>query len=433
MTKRSYDTMAEANVESDAEAAMNDNDNNDDNNDDDDDEEEEEDDLQDGGADESNSADDEEEAAGNNTDEGDDGDDDDRNSRESARSAESDNEDLDSEADSSDDDDIPTPEQVEVEYTYPDDFQDREWADVVEAGHYFRVLIDGKTATMTEIPDKKFKRCKWLIELVFLNNTTEDINNRTKKNEQYLRRIGKDAFMHCRNLQRITNGFPLGLVELDEFAFYNCVSLRQEMTFPRKVRVVGTGCFIGCHGITRVVFDHLPTDPVTIQYAAFSSCTGLRSAMLPPNLPSIPQEGFCGCVALIHIPIPHYVREIKDDTFRGCTSLRSIQLSENMERIHLAAYMGCTSLETVTINSSTVQFERNCFEGCPVLTTIKLYPWVVPRLLGAMNNNFDDDDEIDDNEEIFGDNQRLKITEMSFCYNLVRQSQYQLARFRQQS
>ena len=382
--RRSYDTMAEAHVEPEAEAVIY------------------------GGANavEGNSDDEEEDASDDDDEEEEDDDiigiDDDDDS---------DNDDIiliDDDSDSDDvssaEEDIPTPDQVEVEFTYPDDFQNRMWEDVVDDGQYFRLIIDCNNASITEIPDEKFKCCQLLIELVFLNNTDDSLIN----NENYLRRIGKRAFGYCYNLQRITNGLPLGLVELDDYAFYLCDSLSQEITIPRKVRIVGKLCFRGCCCITSVVFDHLPTDPVVdIRQEAFHSCIRLRSATLPPNLPSIPSRCFFGCVLLINIPIPIHVREIEDDAFYNCISLRSIDLSENIDGIHLMAYIFCDNLETVTIKSSTVEFGENCFRSCRSLTTIKVYPWVLPRLFQAMSND------------------------SSFCYKLLRQSQYQLSRFRQ--
>ena len=317
--------------------------------------------------------------------------------------------------DSDSDDDIPTPDEVEVEYTFPDDFRDREWYEVMEDGRgpYFRLIIDCKNANITEIRDKQFQHCQWLIEVVCLNNTDDSMIN----NDNYLRRIGKHAFQFCLNLQRITNGLPLGLIELDDGAFGYCSSLSQEIVIPRKVQVVGIDCFIDCYCITSVVFDHLPTDSVNIGHFAFGTCTGLRSATLPPSLPSIPAYCFNGCVLLINIPIPIHVRGIGDCAFKGCLSLRSIDIFENIDRIHSGAYRGCTSLETVTIKSSTVQFGRHVFRSCPSLTTIKVYPWVLPRIFAAMSNN----DNVNDEES----------TNPNFCYKLLRQSQYQLSRFRQ--
>ena len=296
---------------------------------------------------------------------------------------------------------IPTPDEVELEYTYPDDFQDRAWQDVVEEGQYYRLNINCEA--VHDIPEDKFFDCGMLIEIVFLNNNKNMQNN-------ILRYIGEYAFYHCYNLQRIRNGLPMGLLEMGEYAFKLCTSLQQGLIIPRNVLLLDIGCFHSCKSITSVVFDHLPTDPVNIRRHAFCECSELRSVTLPISLRSIPSNCFRGYVLLIHILIPIPVRVIGFSAFIGCSALRHIDLSENITAVHENAYSECSSLTTVTIKSSTVQFGRNNFAFCPSLSTIKVYPWVLPRLFAAMNGPTTD--------------------ASNFRNKFLRNSQYQLTQFR---
>ena len=286
--------------------------------------------------------------------------------------------DDDIEADRPDeDDDIPTPDELELEYTYPDDFQDRAWQDVVD--FYCRLNINCEA--VHDIPAGKFLRCRWLIEVVFLNNNKNNPNN-------IFRNIGQDAFDRCTNLQRIRNGLPVGLVSLGRCAFRYCRSLQEEpLTIPRSVFLIDTQCFELCISITSVEFEHLVTDPLELRKGAFYACRELRSVTLPPSLSLIPACCFLECVELIHIPIPIPVRVIGFSAFNGCSALRHIDLSENITAVHPEAYSICSSLTTVTIKSSTVQFGDNVFALCPSLSTIKVYPWVLPRLFAAMNGH----------------------------------------------
>ena len=105
--------------------------------------------------------------------------------------------------DSSMEEAVPTPEEVNLEYTYPHDFVGHQsWEEVVAAGQYFRLILD---PSCTEIERAYFSDCHFLIELIFCG---------TK-----LTRIQQRAFYDCINLQRITNGLPMGLVELQRGAF----------------------------------------------------------------------------------------------------------------------------------------------------------------------------------------------------------------------
>ena len=288
---------------------------------------------------------------------------------------------------------VPTPEEVDLEYTYPHDFVGRRsWEEVVAAGQYFRLILD---PSCTEIERAYFSDCYFLIELIFRG---------TK-----LTRIRQRAFYSCINLQRITNGLPMGLVELEGDAFFNCGSLQQEtLTIPRTVRTIGADCFNFCICITRVVFEHhLPTDTITLHPSVFTNCKELQSVTLPSTLSYIPICCFSGCRSLTNIPIPTAVRVIHRWAFYFCSALRTVDLAENITTIHKEAYVGCTSLEMVTIQSTTVHFAERPFDRCPALRIVNIYPWVWPRLLEAMRYD------------------------CTFCYTFVRQYHYQLERFRQ--
>ena len=300
---------------------------------------------------------------------------------------------------------IPTPDEVELEYTYPDDFQDRAWQDVIGEGHYCRLIINCEA--VHDIPEEQFEWCQWLIEIVFLNNNKNMQNN-------ILRYIGPYAFAHCYHLQRIRNGLPVGLLTLGRCAFQYCESLQQELTIPRSVFLIDRECFVRCLSITSVVFEHLVTDPLELRKGSFYNCRELRSVTLPPSLSLIPDICFHECVALIDIPIPIPVRVIEQSAFRGCSALRHIDLSENITEIRQNAYTECIRLETITIKSSTVQFGDHAFDHCLSLSwegaTIKVYPWVLPRLFAAMNG--------------------LTADASNFRYKFLRKSQHQLAQFR---
>ena len=314
----------------------------------------------------------------------------------------------DSDDDESDDEEsvvVPTPDEVELEYTFPDDFRDRELSDVIEDGRYFRLIINCEA--VRDIPEGKFELCGMLIEIVFLNNNKNNQRN-------ILRYIRNHAFFRCFNLQRIRNGLPGRLAELGRCAFAECFRLQQGLAIPRSVLLVDRCCFYYCVSITSVEFGHLPTDFVELRDEAFSLCNKLRSVTLPMSLRSIPHYCFYECVALINIPIPIPVRIIETCAFCGCSALRHIDLSENITEIRQNAYTECIRLETITIKSSTVQFGDHAFDHCLSLSwegaTIKVYPWVLPRLFAAMNG--------------------LTADASNFRYKFLRKSQHQLAQFR---
>ena len=293
------------------------------------------------------------------------------------------------ENDSSDDDssveeEIPTPEEVVVEYTYPQDFQDRPWQDVVGRDavtgqhHFFRLLLD---PSCKEIAADKFLGCSRLIELVVPKNSV-------------LTHIRRRAFCRCENLQRITNGFPETLLFVEDYAFCFCASLHGRLVIPPKVRRLGEQCFLWCSALTSMVFEAstsatVGTSPhiaVVLGAACFERCTELQFVRLPPTLLTIPRYCFTGCVNLTDILIPNSVQRIETYSFMDCRNLRSMELSDTVEELSPGAFLNCTSLERISIggSSSQVQFGANIFQGCSSLSIIKMYPWLYPKLFEAM-------------------------------------------------
>ena len=314
-------------------------------------------------------------------DDDDDNDDDDDDASDSDEDDEDGEEEDDEETNTSDDDSIslgpvPLPDDVELEYTFPQDFQGRRWQAIVNGSQYFRLLID---PSCTDIPHGKFGDCMLLIEIVFLDGST-------------LINIGAASFRGCDNLQRM-NKLPEGLKRIMDFAFEGCTSL-VEVTVPSTVILLGEQCFAFCSSLRRVDFVEPATTTtaaiavVELRPSVFVYCTELRSVRLPQNMASIPVSCFEGCCSLIDVPIPAAVRNIRSESFDGCTSLTSIDLSENIELIEREAYDNCTSLGRVTIRSSSLNLRigENVFGGCSALSSMTVFPSVWSQLFYSMND-----------------------------------------------
>ena len=267
---------------------------------------------------------------------------------------------------------VPTPEEVEVEYTYPQDFQGRTWEEVID--EFCRVRID---PSCTDIEARKFWGCPFIIELVVPKTCA-------------VTRIQMNAFSHCNNLQRITNGLPETLLILEEYAFASCSSLHGHLVVPPNVTLLGYGCFLNCYALTSVVFQpSTSTATVVLHGSVFRYCIRLRFVRLPQTLITIPAYSFSNCHSLTDIPIPESVRKVQESSFVNCYSLRSIDLSDNIDKLGKRAFVECTSLEQIIIRSSSsnIRFGDNIFLRCSSLSTIKVYPWLFPKIFEAMNGD----------------------------------------------
>lgn len=320
---------------------------------------------------------------------------------------------------------VPSPEDVDLEYTYPNDFIGRSWEDVLgDKPQFFRLLID---PSCTKMELYKFMHCAFLIEVVFLKGCT-------------ILRIGKFAFCDCKNLQRM-NPLPEGLTSIDERAFLACASLRDEIILPSTIILVGRSCFGGCKSIRSVAF----TEPLTttastttaatvfveIRAISFHNCDELQSVRLPRNLLYIPVKCFAGCSRLIEVHIPLSVREIRHKSFFGCVSLTSIDLSENINGIENEAYSGCLALKNVTIRSSnnTITMGNNIFRGCPAISSLIVFPSVWPKLFQSMNNHAIEIDTTQRRESHYNNmGDRTDNHPPDFIYKFLKEYHYQIDR-----
>jgi len=272
------------------------------------------------------------------------------------------------------DDVVTTPEEVQFEYTYPQDFEgSTSWRQVLGLRlRYFRLLID---PSCTEIHEEAFYSCKLLVEIVFAENSC-------------LTEIGGRAFRDCRNLQRM-NALPTELLCLRHSAFIDFCSLPGELVIPSKVVLVEDQCFRNC-GITSVVFNDNPSPdagPMELGWSVFSKCYDLRSVRLPHNIDYIPENFFFGCIALINCPVPVSVEEIGEKAFMRCSALQSVDLPERTIRIGDQAYEKCTSLEQVTIRAIEAHYGRDVFTDCLALATIQVFPSLWTQLFESMQND----------------------------------------------
>ena len=155
--------------------------------------------------------------------------------------------------------------------------------------------------------------------------------------------IGHSSFSGCRNLQRITNGFPETLLIIDDFAFYVCTALHGQLVIPPNVTRLGRDSFALCSSLTSVVFE--------------PSTTATTLAI----------GGRC---------------------FLYCTELLSVDFSERIDEFSDFLFgSGCTSLNRIIIRSSNMRFGNGGLRGCPSSLTIEAYPWLYPTIFASMHNN----------------------------------------------
>jgi hypothetical protein len=102
----------------------------------------------------------------------------------------------------------------------------------------------------------------------------------------------------------------------------------------------------------------------SIENAAFYSCTGLTSVIIPNSVTSIGTSTFYGCSGLTSVTISNSVRIIGELAFRSCSGLTSVTIPKSVTSIRLNAFLYCTSLTTVKVeNENPVSIGTNTFSN----------------------------------------------------------------------
>lgn len=188
--------------------------------------------------------------------------------------------------------------------------------------------------------------------------------------------IGSNVFDGCVDLTSIT--IPKNVTDISSFAFGytpNLASLQVEEGNP--VYYSAGNCIIeiasktlirGCH-TSRIPSDESVT---VIGDAAFGSCYGLTSIVIPDNITTIGYDAFGGCRDLTSVTIGNSVTTIGDMAFLGCSSLTSISFPNSVRSIGGWAFQSCTNLTSVTIADGVTDIGSHAFSLCPNLISINL-------------------------------------------------------------
>lgn len=170
------------------------------------------------------------------------------------------------------------------------------------------------------------------------------------------------------------------VTSIGDYAFSSCSSLRS-IVIPSSVTSIGVSAFHGCKNLTSI---EIPDSVMSIGKHAFWGCTGLTSIDIPSFVTSISGGTFHGCTGLTSIKIPSSVTTIGGDgvrggAFAGCTALTSIDLPSALTSIGDWTFEGCTGLTSISIPEGVLSVGSYAFYNCTALTNVN-----IPRYLTSI-------------------------------------------------
>ena len=174
--------------------------------------------------------------------------------------------------------------------------------------------------------------------------------------------IGPNAFSYS---QLSGVSIPVSVVEMGEFAFYECPRL-QHIDLP-GVRKLGRKAFQDCKALQAVTAPSLAEVPAS----TFENCSALTSIELSPEINTIGEHAFKHCKALAYIELPEQLTTISKEAFEGC-ALSSLELPDGIVTIGERAFKNCKGLTRVTVPDVCATIDKEAFRECSLLAEIDL-------------------------------------------------------------
>lgn len=212
-------------------------------------------------------------------------------------------------------------------------------------------VIVGKN--VTTIGDFAFMGCTNLRAVEFATDGTKDLT------------IGDAAFYGCTSLSEIN--LPERLTVISDSMFAKCSSLTS-ITIPSTVIAIEREAFVNLNMLTSVTIDKRTElvgnenkqvcDLDSIGYQAFKGCTAITSFTIPYSVSNIQAFAFMGCSGISELVFEDGDKELdvynnggaySDGVFYGLTSLEKVDLPNRLVRISNGMFAGCTKLSTIEL------------------------------------------------------------------------------------
>ena len=196
--------------------------------------------------------------------------------------------------------------------------------------------------------------------------------------------IGNYAFAGCEGLASIK--VEAGNIAYDsrencnaiiETASNTLVAGCMNTTVPNSVTAIGRSAFYGCTGLTSLT---IPASVTSIGEYAFSDCSGLASIKVEAGNTAFDSRENCNAIietasnrlvaGCMNTTIPNSVTTIEFGAFSGCSGLTSISIPSSVTTIGDFAFKNCTGLKSISIPASVTKIGDYAFLGCTGLTNI---------------------------------------------------------------
>ena len=147
---------------------------------------------------------------------------------------------------------------------------------------------------------------------------------------------------------------PGDITHIGKMAFQGNTKLKSVKTEKgSKLKTIGTGAFEKCSALSTISFTE---GLVEIGDYAFANCVSLKDFFSPNSVATIGKGAFSDCVQLEFVTFARSLKEVKDEAFKNCFVLDDLEISSSLEKIGDNAFVGCNQLVNVQVDSSNQSF-----------------------------------------------------------------------------
>jgi len=150
------------------------------------------------------------------------------------------------------------------------------------------------------------------------------------------------AFKKNEFLKRIE--MPSSIRKIGKCAFLDCRQL-QSFKALDSLRVIRSSAFLNCSNLKTVTFN---ASLDSVCYFAFRDCHLLKTVTIPKAVRFIDEEAFSSCISLETVDWL-CAAGIRHGTFENCKKLKSFRISDGCDTLVLDAFAGCSELEKLFI------------------------------------------------------------------------------------
>ena len=172
-----------------------------------------------------------------------------------------------------------------------------------------------------------------------------------------IEKIGKEAFLGCRNLKSVT--VPKSVKSVGENAFADCYMTKKNISNSSR-------CKLTKHGLTIIDrekdgFCIKGNKLVSFRYRDLDNVTKVS---IPEGVVRIGEYACNRCKYLEDITIPTSVQYIEYGAFSDCSRLGQIEIPTSVKSIGQGAFFCCDSLRSIVLPNSVTYIDEGAFAGC---------------------------------------------------------------------